>query len=249
MRNLCGIVLIGSCLVACRGAQEPASAPVATIAEEGATIEGTVRVDGDAPPYGRIRLDADPQCPPLAGGSEQPAEDVVIGAHGELQNAFVYVKEGLPTRSYAVGADAVVLDQQKCRFVPRVLGLQVGQRLLIRNSDPLLHTVRAEGVATRRFNLGMPVQNMEVPRAFDRPEIMVPIRCDMHPWMQAWIGVLEHPFFDVTDEAGAFSLRGLPPGTYVVEVWHERLGTTSAEVRIGERESRNVTFAFSYSES
>ena len=118
----------------------------------------------------------------------------------------------------------MVLDQQKCRYVPRVLGVQVGQALTIRNSDSLLHNVRAEAQINQPFDVGTPIQGMEIKRTFSTREVMVPFKCNVHAWMNAYVGVLEHPFFAVSDDSGRFSIPHLPPGTYTIEVWHETAG-------------------------
>jgi hypothetical protein len=215
-------------------------APVA-----GATIAGHV-VLGSTPPSAKvIRLDADPACVSLNGGNRRAAtEDIVVREGNALQNVFVYISHGLESRSFPVPTDPVVLDQQGCRYVPHVLGIQVGQPLTIRNSDPLLHNVRGGGTLNQPFNLGQPGKGMTVTRTFTAREVMVPFRCDVHGWMNAYVGVLEHPFYGVTDGSGRFSLPGLPPGTYTLAAWHETLGTQTREVTVGEGDSTNVEFTF-----
>lgn len=237
-------------LIACSGSPskpDRAAAEAARDAESGGRITGTVVVAGVVAPAAEIRFDADPQCISIADREARRAEHLVVGEANAVQNVFVYVKQGLPAQAYPPPRDAMVLDQQKCRYVPRVLGVQVDQPLTIRNSDPLLHTVRGEGAVNERFNVGTPVQGMEVTRVFRAAEVMVPVRCDMHPWMNAYIGVLDHPFFDVTGESGRFSITGLPPGTYVIEIWHERLGTQTHEVDVSAGEARDVTFTYTLS--
>ena len=208
------------------------------------TLTGTIVVDGTVAPSDIIRLDGDPKCLALAAGEERRAEYVVIGSGNTLQNAFVYVKDGLPAAMYPVPAQPAVLDQQKCRYVPRVLGVQVGQQLTIRNSDPLLHNVRAEAVVNQPFDIGTPAQQMEVPKTFATREVMVPVKCNVHPWMNGYIGVLEHPFFAVTDANGRFSIPALPAGTYTIEVWHERFGTQSRQITVAARDTKELTFTY-----
>jgi hypothetical protein len=219
-------------------AADPASA---------ATITGRVLLDGTAPPSEVIRLDGDPKCVELAAGEERRTEHVVLGADNAVQNVFVYVKDGLPPRLYPVPTTPVVLDQQKCRYVPRVLGVQVGQQLTVRNSDPLLHNVRAEGAINEPFDVGTPVAGMEVKRFFATREVMVPVKCNVHAWMNAYIGVLEHPFFAVTDGSGRFTLPPLPPGTYTIEIWHERLGTETQQITVAAKDTKDMTFSFKVS--
>lgn len=209
-------------------------------------VTGTVMVEGTVPPAEVIRLDADPKCLALAEGEERRAESIVVGDDNTLQNVFVYVKDGLPGRLYPIPSETVVLDQQKCRYVPRVLGIQVGQALTIRNSDPLLHNVRSEGAINEPFDIGTPVQGVEVKRTFVTREVMVPFKCDVHAWMTAFVGVLDHPYFGTTGAEGRVVLANLPPGTYTIEAWHETLGAKTQQVTIGAKESRDVSFAFTY---
>jgi plastocyanin len=208
------------------------------------TITGTIRLDGPAPAAEFVRLDADPKCAAMAAGPERPNDDVVVGDGNGLQNVFVYVKDGLPPRMYPVPAEPVVLDQQQCRYVPRVFGVQVGQQLTIRNSDPLLHNVRAEGAINEPFDVGTPVQGMEVKRTFATREVMVPFKCNVHSWMQAYAGVVEHPFFAVTDAAGRFTIRQLPPGTYTLEIWHERFGTHTQQVTVTAAQPAEIALSY-----
>lgn len=208
------------------------------------TITGRIVVDGPVPPPEMIRLDSDPKCAALADAGQRPTEYVVLGDGNTLQNVFIYVKEGLPPRLYPVPATPVVLDQQQCRYVPRVLGIQVGQQLTIRNSDALLHNVRSEGVINEPFDIGTPVQGMEVQRTFATREVMVPVKCNVHAWMNAYIAVLEHPFFAVSDHTGRFSIGQLPPGTYTIEIWHERFGTATQQVIVAAQDMRDLTFSY-----
>ena len=245
---VCAVALLA---VACGGLPEKsdtASEPLPAIdpATVG-TITGRVRLDGTAPTAEIIRLDGDPKCASLAQGQERRTEYVVVGAENALQNVFVYVKDGLPPRLYPVPAKPVVLDQQACRYVPRVLGLQVGQSLTIRNSDPLLHNVRAEANVNQPFDLGTPIQGMEVTRTFSTREVMIPFHCNVHAWMSAYVGVLEHPYFAVTDENGRFSIPQLPAGTFTLEIWHERLGTQTQQVTVAPKDTKDVSFAYKLS--
>ena len=233
------------CLTACSSPERAATdaAPDVTAASLG-TITGQVVVDGAVPPANIIRLNGDPKCVALADGEERRTEHVLLGDDNSLQHAFVYVKDGLPASLYPVPAQPVVLDQQKCRYVPRVLGVQVGQQLTIRNSDPLLHNVRAESVVNQPFDVGTPVQRMEVQRTFATREVMVPVKCSVHSWMNAYIGVLEHPFFAATGVDGRFSIPPLPPGTYTVEVWHEQFGTQTQQITVAANDRQSITFTY-----
>ncbi len=180
----------------------------------------------------------------MVPGGRRTAESVVTGQGNGLQNVFIYVKEGLPPRLYPVPTTPVVLDQQQCRYVPRVLGIQVGQQLTIRNSDALLHNVRSESAVNETFDVGTPIQGMEVQRTFATREVMVPFKCNVHAWMNAYVGVLEHPYFAVSDEAGRFSIGQLPPGSYTLEIWHERFGTQTQRVTVAAQATVDLTFSY-----
>jgi hypothetical protein len=138
----------------------------------------------------------------------------------------------------------VVVDQQKCRYIPRVLGVRVGQPLQIRNGDPLLHNVRSDSEVNQPFNQGQPVQGMVFTHTFTTREVMVPVKCDVHGWMRTSVGALEHPYFAVTGSAGSFTLANLPPGTYTIAAWHEQLGTQEQQVTVAAKESKDVEFTF-----
>jgi plastocyanin len=241
-------IAVAAALLLAACSNPPESAPTTNLAAvDPATVgavTGTIVVEGTVPPAEIIRLDADPKCVDLAAGEERRAESIVLGDDNALQNVFVYVKDGLPGRLYPIPSETVVLDQQKCRYVPRVLGIQVGQALTIRNSDPLLHNVRSEGAINEPFDIGTPVQGVEVKRTFVTREVMVPFKCNVHAWMNAYVGVLEHPFFAVSDGKGRFALQQLPPGTYTIEIWHERFGTQTQEVTVTAQETKDLTFTF-----
>ena len=247
MVKLAFVLVAAAALAACSN-PTPTPAPAeATGAPDPATVgtvSGRITVEGTVPAAAMIRLDADPKCAAMTEGGQRADESVVMGDGQTLQNVFVYVKDGLPPRMYPVPTAPVVLDQQQCRYVPRVFGIQVGQQLTIRNSDALLHNVRSEGVINEPFDVGTPIQGMEVQRTFATREVMVPFKCNVHAWMHAYAGVLEHPFFAVSDEGGRFSIGQLPPGTYTLEFWHERFGTATQQVTVAAHETRELTFSY-----
>jgi hypothetical protein len=184
---------------------------------------------------------SDPKCVAEPGAT---SDALLIGPGGGLQNVFVYVKEGLEGRTYAVPTTPAVLDQKGCRYVPHVVGVQVGQPLRISNSDATLHNVNAAPTANRAFNFGQPASVPAVTRQFDRPEIMIPMRCDVHGWMNAYVGVVAHPFFAVTGPDGTFEIKGLTPGAYTIEAWHEQLGTRTQAVTVGAEAPAKVNLVF-----
>jgi plastocyanin len=172
------------------------------------------------------------------------SDKVVVNDNGTLKNVFVYVKEGLGDQTFAPPAEPVVFDQEGCHYEPHVFGIQVGQTLKVLNSDPFLHNVNVMAEENRGFNLGMPNQGDERERDFRVPEIMVHIKCDVHAWMEAYAGVVPHPFFDTSGEDGTFSLNNLPAGTYVIEAWHEEYGTTTQSVTVTDGASAAADFTF-----
>jgi plastocyanin len=168
-----------------------------------------------------------------------------VNANGTLANAFVYVKAGLPAGAkYQAPATPVVIDQDGCRYKPHVFGLMVGQTLEIRNSDPLLHNIKAKATKNRPFNISQPTAGMKTTRTFSASEVMVSLECNVHGWMNAYVGVLPHGFFGVTGADGSFSIKNLPAGTYTVEAWHEKYGTQTATVTVAGAESKTQDFTF-----
>jgi hypothetical protein len=206
-------------------------------------ITGRVRFAGQTPTPQRIRMAADPACEALHA-EPVTTRDVLVNEDGTLRNVFVYIKEGPVARPHPAPREPVVLDQVGCLYSPRVQGMLTGQPLLIRNSDETLHNVNAMPRVNPAFNIGQPRKSMETTRTFPRPEVMIPFKCDVHPWMSAYIGVLEHPYFAVTGQDGAFAFRNLPAGRYVVEAWHERFGTSVQTVTIGDDETSAIEFVF-----
>jgi plastocyanin len=210
---------------------------------QNATVKGVVKFVGEAPKPRLISMKADRQCDAIHGGKSVTAEDVVVNPNGTLKWVFVYVKEGVKGK-YNPPSEPVVLDQQGCLYKPRVFGIMVGQKLEIRNSDPLLHNVHATPKKNKPFNIGQPVKGMKTYQTFNTPEIMVPFKCDVHPWMSAYAGVLDHPFFSVSNDKGEFEIKNLPPGTYTIEAWHEKFGTLTQTVTVKPGETKRIEFTF-----
>lgn len=207
------------------------------------SITGTIKLDGQAPQRQAIKMSADPQCE--AANPSGRLGDVFLVKDGKVQNVFVYVKEGLGDQKFEVPAgDKPHVDQIGCMYTPRVIGVMVGQELEIRNSDPTLHNVHALPSASKPFNNAMPMKGMTIKRKFTAPEIMVRMKCDVHPWMAAYIGVLPHPFFAVSGENGAFTIANVPPGTYTIEAWHEKMGTQTASVTVADGAAATADFTF-----
>jgi hypothetical protein len=189
-------------------------------------------------------MNADPVCVKVNTG-QQLQETVVVGEDGKsLANVFVYVKDGLGNYVFDAPTQMASLDQMGCRYHPHVFGIRVNQPLEIINSDPTLHNIHATPKNNQEFNNGQPIQGMKMTHSFTAPEVMVPFKCDVHGWMNAYVGVMTHPFFSVTGNDGKFDLKGLPPGTYTIEAWHETLGASTQSVTLGPSESKEITFSF-----
>ncbi|MBI4343559.1 MAG: carboxypeptidase regulatory-like domain-containing protein [Candidatus Omnitrophica bacterium] len=225
-------------------AAAPAEAPNPASATPAgsAAIQGAIRFDGTAPAREKIQMAADPTCQ-QQHAAPVLSEAVVVNDNGTLKHAFVYVKSGL-SGSFAPPSRPAVMDQHGCWYEPHVLGVQANQPVELRNSDATLHNVNAKPSQNPPFNLAQPVQGMKTTKKFAKPEIMVPLKCNVHPWMSAYIGVVEHPFFAVSDASGAYALSGLPAGTYVVEAWHEKLGTQTQSVTVADGQTQSVDFTF-----
>ena len=208
-----------------------------------ATVTGTVKFDGPAPTMKPLQMDADPGCA-KKHATAPLAEALVLGDGQTMANVYVRIKSGLPTKTWPVPAEAVVLDQHGCQYLPHVVGVMTGQKFKVLNSDGLLHNVHALPKINSEFNRAMPAAVKEAEYTFDKEEIMFKVKCDVHPWMGAYVSVTSHPFFDVTGTDGKFKIDGLPAGTYEVEVWHERLKNQTAKVTVSEGDTKSVDFTY-----
>lgn len=214
----------------------------ALAADEG-TITGKVTFKGTPPPEKTIDMAADAACKAMHSEAVT-TRHYVVNSNGTLANVFVYVKSGLEGKNFDPPKQPVVLDQEGCMYEPYVMGIMVNQPLEIVNSDDTLHNVHATPKINQEFNKGQPVKGMKFVHKFTKPEFPVRFKCDVHPWMFAYVHVVPHPFFDTTREAGTFTLKGLPPGKYTVEAWHHKAGTQTADVEVGAGETKNVDFTF-----
>lgn len=209
-----------------------------------ASITGKIVFEGTSPKPVVIPTSADPKCEEMHADHPLTSEEVIVNPNGTLRNVFVYIKSGLEGRTFPTPQTPVEIDQVGCHYVPHVFGMQVKQPLLIKNGDSTLHNIHALPKNSKEFNLGQPNQGMETTRTFANPEIMVHFKCDVHPWMSAYCGVLDNPFYSVSDDGGTFALNKLPAGTYVVEAWHEKYGTQTQTVTVADKESKEIAFTF-----
>jgi plastocyanin len=207
-----------------------------------ATLTGTINVTGAVPRPRRIDTAADLVC---TQSVRQLYTDDLIVHENNVQNAFVYVKsESLAKYRFALPESDAVLVQRNCQFAPHVLGMRTGQQLQVINADQTNHNVHPTPKANREWNQTHPPSAPPITKAFERAEVLIPFKDNQHPWERAYVAVMNHPFFAVSDEFGRFEIRGLPPGTYTLVVWHERLGEQQVEITVAPGESRNTDFTF-----
>jgi plastocyanin len=253
------IAVTGLCalpfVISCGGGEAPKSeapaappksdaAPAAPAAAAGsASITGKVSFEGTVPPGEKVKLNADPKCAEMhkdSGGLERQPLHVKDGG---LADVLVYVKSPV-SGSYPPPSEPVTLDQKGCDYSPHMVTMQAGQSLKIRNSDDTLHNIHPRPTANEEFNFGQAKQGMEKTRVFDKPEVMIPVGCDVHPWMRAYISVLSNPFFAVTKEDGTFEIKGLPAGEYEVEAFHGKLKSQTQKVTVKSGAATSLNFAY-----
>jgi plastocyanin len=245
-----GIVTLVGLSAACGGSQPSSSAPANTPppnamrvdAAKAGALTGRVLFDGPAPANPPIKMTADPAC--LKANPNGAMFEMFAVKDGGLDNVFVYVKDGLGNYYFDVPTESLKLDQQGCRYSPHVFGIRVGQPLEIVNNDSTLHNVHALAQSNPEFNFPQQIQGMKNQKTFTAREVMVKFKCDVHGWMNAYAGVLDHPYFAVTTSGGRFELKNLPAGSYTIEAWHERLGVQSQKITIGEKETKDVSFTY-----
>jgi hypothetical protein len=207
-----------------------------------ASITGKIVFSGTVPPPEKYKMSADAFCAKAHPG-DVAKQDIEIGPDKGIADVFVYVKSGI-SGTYPPPAAAATIDQKGCRYTPHVFGVVAGQNIDILNSDPTLHNIHSLPEKNEPFNLAMPVQGMKYTKKFEKPEVMVRIKCDVHGWMSAYCGVVAHPFFAVTAADGTYTIKDLPAGTYTIEAWHEKLGTQTQQVTVGATESKPAAFTF-----
>jgi len=189
-------------------------------------------------------MDADPVCA-KKHPTPAPNEMLVLGSGNTMANILVYVSKGVPAgKTYPAPKTPVVVDQNGCQYKPHVMGIMIGQPYRILNSDGILHNIHSLPKVNTAFNKPMAATMKETTTTFEKPEPIFQIKCDVHPWMLAYIGVFTHPFYSVTGTDGKFTISGLEPGTYEITAWHERLGTQTATVTVGASDTKAQNFKF-----
>jgi plastocyanin len=230
-------------------AEQPAEKPAApagaatvnmsTVGE----ITGSVKLDGTPPKERVIKMGADPYC---ASMHKTPvrAEDVVMGSDNTLQNVVVYIKSGLGNYTYPEPAQPATLDQIGCMYTPHVVCLMAGQKLEVVNSDKTTHNIHVLPKVNREWNESQPAGAPPIEKEFARGEAPFPVKCNIHPWMKAYIAVFDNPYFAVTGKDGTFTLKNIPPGSYTIEAWQEEFGTQEQTVTLAAKETKTVDFTF-----
>lgn len=221
-----------------------AMAATATGTAFGGTVTGTITFEGDAPEMKPIDTAADPVCAAMHADSPLLNEALVLGEGQTMGNIIVRIVKGVPEKEYAVPSDPVVISQAGCHFVPRTAVVMAGQTLRVLNPDGIMHNVNGAPRENRPFNRAMPKSITELDVTFDKTEDAFMLRCDIHPWMRGYVAVVDHPFFDVTEEDGVYTIEGLPAGEYEIEAWHERL--KGQIVKISVPADGEVTQDFSF---
>jgi hypothetical protein len=238
------VVVVLSALVGCGGGDDapPARTPTPLDTATTGRIDATVRFTGTVPAMHALDMGGFAEC--LAQHPTPASSGDVIVGNGAVENAFVYLKEGLGDRVFAIPETPVVIDQKGCLYVPRVVGAQAWQPIEFLNSDPTLHNVHGQPKNSEAWNVALSRKGVERTIRVPTEEVMISVRCDLHPWMQGWIGVLDHPYFGVTGADGSVTLENVPPGDYVIAAWHERFGTREAKVTLAPSGTATTTLTF-----
>lgn len=221
-----------------------AAAPAAALSAESTgagAIAGRVSFSGTPPPPKKVQLSADPKC--AAMHKDGLLRETVRVRDGGLADVLVYVKSGVGG-SYPAPAEPVLIDQLGCQYNPSMVGVMTGQPVLIRNSDDTLHNIHPRPAENKEFNIGQPRRGAQTTRTFDKPELMIPIGCDVHPWMRAYISVLAHPFFAVTKDDGSYEIKSLPDGEYEVEAIHSQLKSATGKATVKGGQATKLDFSF-----
>ncbi len=216
------------------------------------TVTGAIAFEGTPAPAKKIDASADPVC--AQQNPNLSTEDTLV-TDGKLANVFVYVKDGstadgkkITGLTFPTPTEAVTLDQKGCQYVPHVVGLQANQKLRVTNSDPTTHNVHPTPKVNAEWNQSQSNGAAPIEKTFARAEVLIPVKCNQHPWMKSYVGVLKHPLFAVSGADGSFTIKGVPPGTYTVAAWHEKGGPNGTEktmqVTVAANGSAKADFSF-----
>jgi len=240
------LMLAAASLTACSKSDSGAAARRGPITPVDPSTAGSIQVDvafsGSPPTPGTINMSGTAACAALHP-NPVPDQSIVVN-NGRLANAVVYIKSGFGDRAFAPPTQPVVIDQKGCLYDPHVVGVMVGQPLQFRNSDQEAHNVHGRPKQVDAWNFLMSRPNSTRDVTFDKPEAGIPVTCDVHPWMRAYVSVFDNPYFAVTPSDGTVTLKTVPPGDYVIAVWHETLGTLVKPVTIATSATATVQFTY-----
>ena len=214
-----------------------------TVQASAGSVTGKITYDGKVPTFTPLDMNADPVCKSKHTTPVMP-EVLVLGDQGRLANVLVSVVTAPPGKTFAAPKEPAVISQHGCVYEPHVIGMMAGQELLFRNGDGILHNVHALPVQNTPFNIGMPPTLKEKGKVVETPEAAFRVKCDVHPWMLAYVAVYTHPYFAVTGSDGTFQIKDLPAGTYEIAAWHEKLGVRKGTVTVGEGDTKTLDFTF-----
>ena len=240
MKNTRVLALIAATFAICLAIGVPLG--LAGPPDASSSVKGVAKFQGMALKPTKIDMSADPNCA-KAHTTPVTTEDVLVDANGGLANVVVYVADGLGDQKFDPPAQPAVIEQKGCQYKPHILAMQTNQKLDVVNDDPTTHNIHPMPNNNREWNKSQP-HGMPVEETFPREEIAIPVKCNVHPWMRAYIAVFKNPYFAVTDKDGNFDLKGLPPGNYTIKAWHEKLGTQTQKITVGAGETRAPDFVF-----
>jgi len=225
-------------------ASTPSFAPTHPGATEGdGRVSGAVYISSPPPARHAVKMNAQPYCLALHPNGRE-SEEIVARTHGELKDAIVFVSSGLPDLAYPAPAEPIVLTQTGCWYEPHVLSVSVGQPLRVVNADATMHNIHGRPSMNQPFNFSQPGKGMSRDVVFLQPELPVPLKCDVHGWMNAWVGVFSHPFHAVTGADGAFNLAGLPEGTLEITCWHPKMGSLHEKITVQKGRALHLDFRY-----
>jgi hypothetical protein len=207
-------------------------------------ITGKITLKGTPPPEKELPLD--PNCGKLHPEGTPKTRFYVVGTDGGLEDVFVYIKDGLTGKTFPVPDKPGLINQKGCEYLPYISGLQTNQKLLFRNSDPVLHNVHPTPAVpgNKEQNVAQMPKGKDLEFVFPNPEVLLRIKCDVHQWMFTYVGVLDHPFYAVTDKDGKFTIKNVPPGSYTVEAYHRKAGKQTSQVKVEATGSKDANFTF-----
>ncbi len=252
--TVCACLLVVALVAGCGGGSNETNVPPAPgggaaaggatfdMSKANATVSGKISFEGTPPPNDKIQMSADPYCAQRA--AQNPTTETVKVSDGGLENVIIFVSSGLAAGAAYATPAAIEINQENCHYIPHVFTMMTNQPLKVKNSDMTLHNIHAWAEKNPQFNVGQPVKDMVSETKFAKPEVPLPVRCDVHKWMGAFIGVFDHPFHTVSKSGGSVELK-VPPGNYEITAWHEKFGTKTMMVQVGDNDKKEVNFSFS----